>query len=141
VGQHTHDACVLLNELFPDARKEVLVAMMLHDYGERWVGDLPCVAGWDNGELGRAYRMAEATALAENGISLPQLTAEENHTLNVVDKLELWLWCQEQYSNGNSRVIGALNRLQAYFDGLEAQGRLPACVVEIVAKFMWRRTS
>lgn len=141
VGKHSHDALVLLLTLFPNISRDAIVAMTYHDYAERWVGDMPCTAGWDDVSLGTAYRRAEAAVFEQEGVDLPFLHEVEDHILRVVDKLELWLWSMEQLAHGNVSVNGCLNRLNDYFEGLSAQERLPEPVAEVLREYRWRRTS
>ena len=141
VGKHSFDCVTLLLTLFPDAPLDAIKTMLLHDLGERWVGDMPCVAGWDDGALGAAYRNAENNALERNNIKLPALEPRWAHVIRLVDKLELWIWSQEQLVHGNASVQGCINRLSEYFDGLAAEGRLPVAVAEVLENYEWRRTS
>lgn len=142
VGKHSYDATVLLLALFPDISRNALTYMLLHDTGERWVGDIPCTAAWDDGALGKAYKAAEERVRLEHGIVLPEVTPDELHLIQVVDKLELWLWAYEQRLLwGNLHVVGCCDRLGKYFDGLAAEGRLPEPVGHVLLTHMSRRSS
>lgn len=142
VGKHSYDATVLLLALFPDISRNALVYMMLHDTGERWVGDIPCTAAWDDGALGKAYKVAEERVRREHGIILPDVPPEELHLIQVVDKLELWMWTQEQmFLWNNLHVMGCHDRLKQYFEELAAEGRLPEPVENVLEDYTPRRSS
>ena len=115
VGKHSYDAVMLLLTLNPHASAELIKAVLMHDLGEFWVGDMPCTAHWKNKELGVAYRAAERAALDEARIKIPDLNLSEQAWLAAVDKLELLYWTMEQIDLGNEYARVVFQRLVDYF--------------------------
>lgn len=125
VGKHSFDALCLLMFLHPDPPMHLVKAVMFHDLGERWVGDMPATAKMLNQALGAEYEKAEENALEANFIYLPKLTDEERDWLNAVDKLELYLWCLDQLTLGNHNIDDYVTVLHKWFDQKEQDGCLP----------------
>jgi 5'-deoxynucleotidase YfbR-like HD superfamily hydrolase len=91
---------MLLLSIQPNVRRQVIIYLLFHDFGERWVGDLPCTAGWANEDLRVAYKSAQEHALESAGIPIRNLrnalTQAELWLVEQVDKLELLYWASEQ---------------------------------------------
>lgn len=128
VGKHSFDALCLLWALHPDPSMNLAKCLAFHDLGERWVGDMPATAKMLNSDLGIHYEYAEGRALDEYGIELPALTKEEAQWLTALDKVELWLWVQEQLYMGNRWVEDYVTVLKKWFSDREAAGELPTQV-------------
>jgi 5'-deoxynucleotidase YfbR-like HD superfamily hydrolase len=123
VAAHSYGALSLLLLLHPDPSPALIRAVLWHDVGERWLGDLPSPAKWVFPELGAVYEAAEEEVLRKLGL-FSELTEEERLWLSAVDTLELWFWAR----NNGSEVIrtacerSLLNRRQNH--------TLPVPVVE-----------
>lgn len=140
VGKHSFDALALLLEIYPDASRDLIIAVVRHDFAERWVGDIPCTACWDNEDLNVAYRKAEAGVFAREGIELPALNEEDQFRLKLVDKLELYCWAQEQLrAFGNCHVGDCIKRLEQWFESCGIWGKLPGPVATLILSYEWKR--
>jgi 5'-deoxynucleotidase YfbR-like HD superfamily hydrolase len=135
VGKHSYDCVVLLLELNPNASRELIRELLYHDVAERWTGDMPCVAYWGNGALERTYEEAQAQAMAEHGIPVSVLTEEEEQWLHAIDKLELWLWAQDQTQRwSNLSALPVLERLEEWF----ANHKVPVPISNFISTYQWR---
>ncbi len=137
VGKHSYDATCLLLVLHPNPSAALLRAVLLHDSGERWVGDLPAPAKWDNGQLGILHAAIEQRALAHAGISSPELSEEEINWLNGVDRFELWLWCHDQLHLGNQNVWPMKKRLDQHIT--DTWNTIPDPLRRLFFNFGWER--
>lgn len=140
VGKHSYDALSLLFLLYPGGapRLELAKAVLWHDGGERWVGDMPGPAKWYDPALGEAYERAEAKASEAHGF-WQDITPEERSWLDGVDKLELYLWCHDQLALGNRNAESFLSQLKDWFRRNEP--RLPSEVMNFYKSYYWRRLS
>ena len=141
IGKHSWDAVMLLYTCYPGEPSAALVrAVLLHDTAERWVGDLPSPALRKWPDLGRAYRDAEISihnVLHGYDPEVAGLTNEERRWLKGVDRVELWLWCQDQMALGNKNAGNWSDGLERTF---QVDGLLPE-LKQLVDTYRWRRTS
>lgn len=135
VGKHSFDAALLLLTLHPDPSMELLKAVLLHDLGERYTGDVPSPTKWSDGEIARRRDKLERRALTTMGITI-QLSPEDHQWLVGVDRVEFLLWCKDQLAMGN---MGAATVLGAQI-AVIAQMDLPAELRQFVAEHIWTRT-
>lgn len=136
VGQHSFDMCTLLLALYPDCRKELMVAAIAHDLPERWVGDMPAPTKWSlGGEAIKQLDRVEEDILRKLGLDV-SLTPEERLWLHGLDRVELLLWTKEQVAMGNSNVCTMLAALAVWFQKHE----LPLPLKEFVEQHKWTRT-
>jgi 5'-deoxynucleotidase YfbR-like HD superfamily hydrolase len=130
VGKHSYDVVMLILVLWPNSSMALVRAALQHDLAERWLGDVPATAKWDHAELAEAYRKAEASVETNHALAVPGLTSLEAHRLALADRVELYLWAQDQPETRPIRAMKA--RLLLHFEQLDAQGRLPDEVHEII---------
>lgn len=134
-GQHEHDAVMLLLVLNPNARRELIITVAGHDQAERWYGDMPSPVKWLLPDLARKLHELERAKLVELGV-WHDLTDEEYEWLSAVDRVELWLWCNDQLALGNQNVLGPKQRLEESF----LSHPLPWAAQELVSNYVWKRT-
>jgi 5'-deoxynucleotidase YfbR-like HD superfamily hydrolase len=140
-ASHSWHAAILLLELYPGTVPPRLMnSMLLHDIAERWVGDMPSPAASHWPELGEAYRKAEAEVQMELLGYRPEmdLSPEDFSWLKSIDRLELYLWCHEQYGMGNRNVLPWIRSLKAILIDAEKTPQDP--VRELVRTYNWLRT-
>lgn len=137
VGKHTMDALVLLLTFYPQASKDLIVALMFHDFPERWIGDLPAPAKWFNADLKKEYEVTERVVIDRKKIPSPSLTVEEARWLDIVDRLEFWCWCHDQIALGNRNVEGAYEQIHNWF---MHQDNLPKDICLFMNEYVWQRT-
>lgn len=100
IGQHSFNMMMLVQQVSPDCRKEVLLAIMHHDLPELMTGDIPAPIKRMHDRLGPLMDEIEqdlAPLYKEFG-----LTPEEEQLVKWADRMELVLWCIEEYKLGNS---------------------------------------
>lgn len=150
VAAHSWGVAVLLCELHPGPRPELLWAALYHDFAERWTGDMPngpLPAGLprvfaektteDRQDFRGALASYESTVLQAFGKNHgAMLDPAERVWLRACDTLELWLWCQDQSALGNRHVEPMAKRLYGWLVSKDQ----PAPVRDFVMNFKWRRT-
>lgn len=134
-GQHQYDATMLYLVLCPNPSFKVVKAIMVHDAGERWVGDLPAPAKWSDGEMAKRHEQLERRCLTFLGMNIT-LTEEEGMWLKAVDTVELWLWAHEQMALGNANASCIIGNLTSFF----MRNSLPPEVVAFLKDYQWTRT-
>ena len=140
-GKHSFDATSLLLVLHPDPSKELIQAVLWHDAAERWVGDMPAPAKWYDANLGDAYDHAELNAIQhwEMYDAIGALVDSELKWLEAVDRLELWLWCQDQLALGNVHIREFIVHLDRSFDKAILNRRMPKECVAFYRDYNWTR--
>ncbi len=138
-GIHSYNAASMMLILHPNPSVNLLRAILWHDGGERWVGDMPSPAKWHNEDLGDAYEAAEAKALAAWGLDegFKDLTEEDVNWIHAVDRLELWVWCFDQEMLGNKHIQNFKTNLEAYFR--RTMGEMPELCQDFYRSFVWER--
>lgn len=134
VAKHSWDAACLLLVLHPEPSIELLKAVLWHDVGERWTGDVPATAKWADGELARRLDQLEQRCMLELGIN-QVLSAEERTWLAAVDAIELYLWATDQVNLGNQCVTVILDNLEVLFGRIH----LPEPCALFMKEHYWRR--
>jgi 5'-deoxynucleotidase YfbR-like HD superfamily hydrolase len=137
VGKHSYDAVMLLFTLHPSPTMELVKAVLSHDLGERWCGDIPAPTKWSDGEFAKRSGALEKRCLAHLGYDI-SLTAEDVQWLNAVDKLELLLWAKEQIAMGNQNAASCVGNLLAWFKASVKQ--IPEPVRDFISNHKWSRT-
>jgi 5'-deoxynucleotidase YfbR-like HD superfamily hydrolase len=135
-GQHQYDAVMLLFSLHPNPSMNLVKAVLTHDVGERWCGDIPAPAKWSDGEYAKRSQQLEARCLKSLGYDII-LTEEERMWLKAVDSIELLLWAKDQIAMGNMNATVVVGNLVKHF----LTTKLPKAAKEFVANHKWSRTS
>lgn len=134
-GQHSYDATMLYLALCPEPSFKVVKAILGHDLGERWCGDLPAPAKWSDTEMSKRHALLEERCLVHLGFD-STLTVEEAGWLKAMDTVELWLWGHEQLALGNRNAECILTNLASFF----ARTALPDPVRAFLDDYQWTRT-
>lgn len=95
VGSHSFGVAILINELWEDTTKNLIMAALYHDVPELILGDIPFTAKCDYSEIALAFEKAEEKVSEE--LELPQvksflLTDGEKRRLKMADMLDLVLY-------------------------------------------------
>ena len=136
IGQHSHDMVSLYLALCPEPSLEVVKAIHVHDYGERWCGDLPAPAKWAVAQLGKIMTDLEEVCIQRLDLSTT-LTTTESEWLKAVDALELYLWSHDQIALGNGNAQAVIINLEQHF----ALAILPRPIRTFLDDYQWTRTS
>lgn len=92
VAAHSARMGVLALTLWPNVSGNLLAACLVHDLGERWVGDVPHPAKRDP-EFRAALDRLEDAALDGLGL-LPRISDEDQRRLRFLDRLDGYLWAK-----------------------------------------------
>ena len=137
-AQHSFNMLLLLYELHPDPSLELSKAIAYHDLAERYMGDIPAPALLEYPEIRDGIKQVEKEVAALMGLEI-QISDDDKRWLASLDKLEHWLWCQDQLALGNQNVRAHIAKLDQIFFDLAKQGQMPIQVVDFLAKFTWKR--
>lgn len=137
IAQHTWQAVMLLYCLHPNPSPNLIKAVMFHDVGERYVGDLPAPVKWASAKLADIHGELELRAVKALGVDI-ELTDDEVAWAKAVDALEFYLWCEDQAAFGNRHIYRARERIQSWF--VRYQSSIPPEVSSFVNTFDWDRS-
>lgn len=140
IAEHCYGALNLLLLLHPSPSLALIKAVQWHDVAERWLGDLPATAKWDEPEFGALYEKIEANMLQRLGLAT-MLTGDEPDWLRAVDVLDLYLWCQNELVMGNRHVMQMNGACESVFYQLRADGKMPEAVTRFIADYKHDRTA
>ena len=131
LAEHCWHVMHLIMSLHPNPSLALLKAAAYHDSPEMITGDIPAPAKADWPNLNQAVKEAEASVLDLIGIPelFHDLGVEDFLWLQLLDRLELYLWCLDQISLGNAHAEDMAERIRK---GLEAQPVIP----DQIKKFM-----
>lgn len=109
VGMHSYNVITIIHTLWPDCRKELLLAAAYHDIPEQMTGDVPSHVKWANPDLAATLDSTEENFLKEHGIYF-ELTDSEKRMLLLADLMELILYCHEMVFRGDMAYSVPYNR-------------------------------
>lgn len=137
IGQHSYDMLTLAYVLVPadELTKNLMLGITFHDTAERWTGDMPNPAKYQDGEFARRLEQLETRIARKLGFHI-QLTPQETKWLVVLDKLELLLWAHEQIAMGNRSAAAVIGNLASWF----MHNKVPEHVAEFIRTYEWTRT-
>ena len=102
VGAHSYAVSILIDQLWPDSSKQLIMAALYHDVPEMVLGDIPATAKWAFPEVLQAFEKAEKKVMDDLGLSFV-LTPEEKNRLKMADMLELVLY-SHRHSAGSEQM-------------------------------------
>lgn len=96
------------------ASRDLLIAAMAHDAGERWVGDVPAPTKRTL-TMRPELHVYEAQMLRRvTGFAPPELGEHENWILKAADYLDGGFFCQREIKLGNEFIAPVLNNFISY---------------------------
>ena len=122
IAHHSWNVAALVQFMWPDCRKDLILAALYHDVPEALTGDIPAPFKWANPDISEILERAEKQFLEKYGLGT-DLTDAEKRMLSIADTLELVLYCQEQVSMGNQIYALSMQRGLAHL--VERYGRYP----------------
>lgn len=138
VAKHSCNMAILLNLLWPSAPKHLIIACLLHDHAERWVGDTPAPAKYSiEPELGHLLHRAEAKVEASLDIMQEEIDPYQKAWLKAIDILEFLMHCEDELAMGNRHIEISCRNARAILNG----DWVPITVQEFVKHYKWSRTS
>ena len=102
VGAHSYAVSILIDQLWPDSTKQLIMASLYHDVPELILGDIPATAKWSFPEVHKAFEDAEKKVMDDLGLIFV-LTPEEKNRLKMADMLELVLY-SHRHSNQSDQM-------------------------------------
>ncbi len=116
VGHHSHGVAAIAIHTWQWAhgklpRAELIVAALYHDVPERVTGDVPQPVKL---LLGGTLDAVEARVLTWMGVNV-ELTELEARWLECSDRVELWMWSQEEARRGNVGFLPWVGDYDAHF--------------------------
>lgn len=137
VAQHCWNAVTLLFCLHPDPSPALIKAVLYHDAGERYVGDLPAPAKWFSPDLSLLHGRLEDMILERLGLNI-DLLPEDWRWLKSLDLLEFYLFCLDQKAFGNQHILKCLEAVKNWFH--EQHERIPVPIQQFYNNHKWSRT-
>jgi hypothetical protein len=130
LSAHSYSVMQLLHHVWPECRKELLLAGMFHDLPEMVTGDVPAPAKRNSPQLATILEEIEAGTGPLN----PEfnLSVAEELVLRWADTMELCLWCMEEVIMGNSYCLHTASTGLKWCEDIvvnKVQGRVPFHVV------------
>lgn len=108
LAAHSFGVMQLLHHVWPECRKELLLAGMFHDLPEYVTGDVPAPVKRNCPQLATVLEEVEkgtAPLYQDFGLSVA-----EEMVLRWADTMELCLWCHEEVTMGNGYCIETMKR-------------------------------
>ena len=99
-SSHQWGVALIIQHVYPQCSKELLLAAMTHDCAEYYIGDIPSPVKWDNPELKEMLSQIEKKWEESNGVDF-DLNFEEKLVLKIGDTLEGMWYCVQQVRLGN----------------------------------------
>ena len=121
VAAHSWGVAVIIMELWPDSRADLIYASLLHDVPEQLIGDVPAPTKWAHPRLAKELSLAEETFWDIVKVKFPALTSEEVLKLKIADMMELLWYCIEEERLGNK------NFKEVFVRGVEYIKRYDLC--------------
>ena len=104
VGAHSYAVSILLDQLWPDSSKQLILSALYHDVAEVILGDVPATAKWAYPDLRKAFEKAEDEIMKNLELNFV-LTKKEKDRLKMADMLELVMYCNRHSSLPQMRTI------------------------------------
>lgn len=114
---HSWGVAMLMWYLWPEDFPRLGIYCLTHDVPEGLVGDVPAPTGRYVPGLKDSLTALETKV--NRSLGLPpeaELDPEDYAKLKACDRLEFWLWCQEQLLLGNQMVLDGAEEMERYFD-------------------------
>lgn len=103
LAAHSFGVAMLVQQVFPECRKELLLAAMKHDLPELITGDIPAPVKRTSVAISLILEeMEKGTAPLYEDYDL---TSQEASVLKWADLTELVLWCLEEVQIGNTYAM------------------------------------
>ena len=102
VGAHSYAVVVLLDQLWDNCSKNLLLSALYHDVPEIILGDIPATAKWSYPDVQKVFKKAEQKVMKDLDIDFV-LTDRELNRLKMADMLELVMYCHK-LNDSNPRM-------------------------------------
>ena len=102
VGAHSYAVVVLLDQLWDNCSKNLLLSALYHDVPEIVLCDIPETAKWSYPDVQKVFKKAEQKVMKDLDIDFV-LTDRELNRLKMADMLELVMYCHK-LNDSNPRM-------------------------------------
>ena len=102
VGAHSYAVVVLLDQLWDNCSKNLLLSALYHDVPEIVLRDIPATAKWSYPDVQKVFKKAEQKVMKDLDIDFV-LTDRELNRLKMADMLELVMYCHK-LNDSNPRM-------------------------------------
>lgn len=126
---------MLMWYIWPEDFPRLALACLAHDVPEAWVGDIPAPTMRYVAGLRTTLGHLEDRINLSLGLPAESMLAKEDHDkLKACDRLEFWLWSEEQIAQGNLFAKEARDEIERYFDETPLPAEADALYRELRAK-------
>ena len=133
VAAHSWGVAMIILKFNPSPSLNLIKAALYHDCAEKFVGDAPAVAKWNNPALKEAMDDAEAKWDKTLGTGV-SLTEFDRVWLKAADMLELVLFCDHALMLGNQYAREIRTRGLVYLHDMQP---LPVEIKEFIDGQQW----
>ena len=116
-ADHSWGVAVLLQHFYPTCSKELILACLYHDMPEYLTGDIPGPTKRDCKDLRKVVHKLESKFMKDLGIKY-KITAKEKKILKICDLLELVLYLEMLYNEGNTIAFPMMTRAIVQISGM-----------------------
>lgn len=113
-SEHQWGVALILQHIYPECSKELLLAALLHDAAEVFTGDVPASAKWRYPELNTVLKEIELEFEKFNGIEF-NLEKEDHFAMKLADTLEGMSQCLHQMRMGNRYALRLFSRWEKHY--------------------------
>lgn len=131
VADHTYGVMCIIQELWPDCSKKLLLAAMYHDSAEYLTGDNPAPAKRKYATLHQALSDAEEDIAREYNTTVV-MDEKDERRLKIADITELVLFAREQLKMGNGYFTIVLDRGLDYLSAMGADEPDVAAAIKLI---------
>lgn len=116
LSAHSWQVALILLDIYPQARKELIVYAMVHDCGEVYTGDIPAPYKKNNPKVAELIRIDEKTYLRDQlKVPVALFDEEERQALKIADILSGLYHTAHEIAGGNYNAIPIYDKLCVYF--------------------------
>jgi len=143
VGHHSSNVAAIVLHLDTNARRELLIAALLHDVPEVYTGDVPAPFKWDHPAIKQGLKDGEDAFVRELGLPQYELSTEETMLLKLADMTDLVLSSLEEMGRGNNSARELVANGMWYIQHMEVAEELKEKVNQLVkeVKKRWQLTT
>jgi 5'-deoxynucleotidase YfbR-like HD superfamily hydrolase len=116
IAEHQWGVALIVEYIYPEGSKSLLLAALTHDAAEYYMGDIPAPVKWDNPELRSVLSEIERKWEEQNGVYF-DLSSEEKMILKMGDTLEGMWFCINQVRLGHINAKRPFRKWREFFHG------------------------
>lgn len=113
-SEHQWGVALIVEHIYPQGSKALLLAALTHDAAEYYMGDIPAPVKWDNPELKVMLQQMERKWEEHNGVDF-DLHEDEHRVLKMADALEGMWFCVHQVRLGHINAKRPFRKWRTFF--------------------------